>query len=191
MTPPPAATPPAKPGDNLPDDPEALRKEILRLREENGKDRTAAKTKAAEDAVNDLTQRLGKALGLIKDDEKLDPEKLAADLQAAQGAATTAKVQLAVFKAAASKADPVKLLDRNSFTSKLSDLDPSAKDFDAKVTAAIDEAVKNDPTLKASGQAPGASAVPAAGGSGENGRTRVLGLGAAIEAQRQATATTT
>lgn len=55
------------------------------LRKENASDRTAAKTKAAQDAQDDLVQRLGRAMGLIKDDSEAKPptaEELTTQLRA-------------------------------------------------------------------------------------------------------------
>ncbi|NAE18072.1 hypothetical protein [Enterococcus hirae] len=160
--------------DGLPDDPAALKAEITRLRKENGTARTAAKTKAADDARNELVQSLGKALGLVKDgDDAPTPEQLAEQARTSTAAARTATVELAVYRAATkSGADPDALLDSRAFLAKVSDLDPGSGDFQSKVTAAITDAVKDNPKLKAA-RAAGASGVDhSAGGSGEK-RTRI------------------
>lgn len=154
---------------NLWDDPVKAKAEIERLRAENGKDRTTAKTKAAEDARNELTQTLGKALGLIKDgEEKPDPAKLTQQITETAAEAKQAKTELAVFKAAAKHgADADALLDSRSFLAKLKDIDPS----DTKaIDTAIKDAVKDNPKLKAV-LAAGQSGADFSGGSGENAKT--------------------
>src|SRR5690606_29512204 len=112
-------------------------------------------------------QKIGKALGLVEDDAPADPAALATAAQEAAATARTAQVELAVFKAATtSGANPVALLDRNSFTKAIAGLDPAQADFDTKVTEAITAAVAADPALKAA-PAAGSSSVDHAGGSGE------------------------
>lgn len=159
-------------GDNLPDDPAVLKGMIADLRRENGSARTNAKAQAADEARTALVQELGKALGLVKDGEQAPkPEELTAQVQAAQQAARAAQVELAVHRAASThKADPSALLDSRAFLAKVADLDPTADDFGEKVTAAIKQAVTDNPKLLAA-QAAGASSVDHAGGSGE-ARTR-------------------
>jgi hypothetical protein len=169
---PPAAT------DNPWSDPDKAKAEIERLRAENGKDRTTAKTKAAEEARNELTQSIGKALGLIKDgDTKADPAELTKQIGALSTEATQAKTELAVYKAASKAgADADALLDSRGFLAKLTDIDPT----DSKaITKAIDDAVKDNPKLKLV-QAAGQSGADFTGGSGGNrkpeaapGRARV------------------
>ncbi|WP_194522349.1 hypothetical protein [Cellulosimicrobium sp. JZ28] len=159
-------------GDNLPDDPAVLKGMIADLRRENGSARTNAKAQAADEARTALVQELGKALGLVKDGEQAPkPEELTAQVQAAQHAARAAQVELAVHRAASThRADPSALLDSRAFLAKVVDLDPTANDFGEKVTAAIKQAVTDNPKLLAA-QAAGASSVDHAGGSGE-ARTR-------------------
>lgn len=145
---------------------------IADLRRENGSARTNAKAQAADEARTALVQELGKALGLVKDGEQAPkPEELTAQVQAAQQAARAAQVELAVHRSASThKADPSALLDSRAFLAKVADLDPTADDFGEKVTAAIKQAVTDNPKLLAA-QAAGASSVDHAGGSGE-ARTR-------------------
>lgn len=159
---------PAEPGDNLPDDPAALKAEIARLRKENAGDRTAAKTKAADDARTALAQDIGKALGLIKDDTTPDPAALTAQLTAQQSAARESALELAVYKAAGVKgANPDALLDSRSFLATVQDLDPTDT---AAIQAAIDQAVTTNPSFKAV-QVAAASTVQHPGGSGETAVT--------------------
>lgn len=173
------ADPPAdpKPADPPKDDsnpwadPDKAKAEIERLRAENGKERTNAKSKAAEDARNELTQSIGKALGLIKDgDEKPDPDELTKQIGALSTEATQAKTELAVYKAAnKAGADADALLDSRGFLAKLTDIDPT----DSKaITKAIEDAVKNNPKLKLV-RAAGTSGADFTGGTGEKRQTNV------------------
>ncbi len=159
-------------GDDSPwTDPTKAKAEIERLRRENAADRTNAKTKAADDAVNDLTQKLGKALGLIKDGDKdkVDPAELAKQVEQAQTQAKQTSIELAVYRTASKhQGDPDALLDSRGFLAKLADLDPTAKDFAAKVDTAIKDAVTSNPKLKATQAAGSSSADHGAGGSGES-----------------------
>jgi hypothetical protein len=170
-------------GDNLPDDPAALKTMIAELRRENASDRTGAKQTAAEEARAEMAQQIGKALGLIKDDEPADPAKLTEQLTATQAQARQAAVELAVFRAAGSyQGDPNALLDSRAFLTKVADLDPTAADFAAKVDAAIKDAVTSNPKLKTV-QAAGASGADHAGGSGEQRNTgKPLPLAQAVSA---------
>jgi hypothetical protein len=158
----------SKKGADLWEDPAKAKAEIERLRAENGKDRTTAKTKAAEDARNELTQTLGKALGLIKDEgEKPDPAKLTQQITETAAAAKQAQTELAVYKAAGKAgADADALLDSRAFLAKIADLDPSKT---ADIEKAIKEAVTSNPKLKTV-QVAGASGADFSGGSGESAK---------------------
>lgn len=171
----PTAQAPAVPAETgkVEDLPEWAQKIIRDSRDEAGKARTTAKANAAAEARTALAQEIGKALGLVKDDETPDPAKLTEQLTTAQTAQRAALVELAVFKAAGNhKADPAALLDSRAFLASVTDLDPSGSDFAAKVDAAIKAAVDGNPKLKAAAQAAGASTIPHAGGSGEGGVTK-------------------
>ena len=139
---------PVKPVDppkaNPWDDPAAAKTEIERLRKENGSDRVNAKAQAATDARNEFAQTIGKALGLIKDNEPADPAKLTEQLTASSAEARAARVELAVFRAAGSIADPVALLDSKTFLASVKDIDPADA---AALQAAIASAVESNPRL--------------------------------------------
>lgn len=160
--PPKAAEAPANPWS----DPKAAEAEIERLRKENAKDRTNAKAQAAEDARKELAQTIGRALGLVED-EQMDPAKLTESLTASQAEAKRARVELAVFRnAATAGGDPNALLDSSSFLATLDAIDPADS---AAVTAAIEAAVAGNARL---GAAPGSPKVPApnpAQGAGAGG----------------------
>ncbi|EPH40342.1 hypothetical protein ABT390_13540 [Streptomyces aurantiacus] len=131
-----------------------LESELAAARAEAGKSRVTAKQKAADDAVQQLTQDIGKALGLIKDDEQATPEQLTQQLTTAQEQARATAVELAVHRTAPSAgANPDALLDSRAFATAAATLDPA--DTDA-VTAAIKAAVTANPRLAAEAQHTGA-----------------------------------
>lgn len=157
---PPAAAatpnPPAEPaapsddasrGANPWDNPDTARAEIERLRRENGAARTNAKQQAAEQARQELAQQIGKTLGLVAEDQPLDPAQLTKELSAERQAAQQARVELAVFRAAgAAGGDPSALLDSTSFLKSLDGIDPTDS---AAIAAAVASAVEANPRLGA------------------------------------------
>lgn len=161
---PPKPEAPAEPQANVWDDPAAAKAEIERLRKENGAARTNAKAQAADEARKELAQQIGKAIGLVKDDEPVDPAKLTEQLTTSQAETLQAKVALAVYQAAgAAGGDPVALLDSSSFQAKVKALDPSDV---AGITAAIQEAVQANPRLGAATGPTVPAPNPAQGSSG-------------------------
>ena len=163
--------------------PEWAQKIIRDSRDEAGKARTTAKANAAAEARTALAQEIGKALGLVKDDETPDPAKLTEQLTATQAQARQAAIELAVYKAAGKHSgDPVAILDSRAFLASVQALDPNGSDFNTAVDAAIKAAVDGNPKLKSTAPAAGASTVQHAGGSGEAART----LDAQIEEARKA-----
>lgn len=122
----------------------------------------AADSRGAKNAETERVNAILKAAGIQTDAP--DPVAVA---KTATEAATAAKRELAVFKsAAASGADPSKLLDRASFLTSIESVDPS--DGPA-MKAAIEAAVAADATLKTA-RAAGASAIDGTGGTGEVGQ---------------------
>lgn len=192
--PPKPGPPPAKPAES--DDTAAtiarLEKELKDARGEAAKSRTDAKAKAADDAVKDLTQKLGRALGLVADDTPPDPAKLAEEIGTQTtriGELETAlrqrDVELAVHSAAEKHGAKVSaLLDSRAFSKTIAGLDPAAKDFNTQLDAAIKQAVDSNPNFRTAPQA-GRSGADLAGGPGETGRARPTSLGAAIKAAIQ------
>ncbi|MET8846625.1 hypothetical protein [Amycolatopsis sp. NPDC004625] len=176
----PSAPAPAEQGPTPDDlaalDPATLAKMVRDLRTENAADRTNAKTKAADEARQQLAQDIGKALGLVAgDDDKADPAKLAEQVTAEQQRSRAAAVELAVFKSAGPLgADPAALVDSRAFLSAVEQLDPTAADFADKVGAAITKAVTDNPKLRAAGQVPPRSSGQHAGGSGEKPAAKSL-----------------
>jgi hypothetical protein len=144
-------------------DPKAAEAEITKLRRENANRRTSANT-AVEDARKELAQSIGKALGLVKDDEPVDPAELTKQVGSSQAEAKQARVELAVFRnAATAGGDPAALLDSSSFLASLASVDPSDS---AAVTAAIQSAITANPRLGAAPADPRAPAPnPAQGAS--------------------------
>lgn len=175
-----APQPPAQPpaGETPEQTIARLTAELTSARQEAGKSRVNAKQAAAEEARQSLVQELGKALGLVKTDEPVDPAKLTAQLTEQQATAAAAQVQLAVFKAAAKHgADAESLLDSNSFLRSLDGLAPTDAD---KIDAAIKAAVDANPKLKTAPVA-GRSGAEFAGGTGET-RKQPTSLDAAVRA---------
>ena len=164
----PPAAPPAAPSEPESKDisklPQWAQTLINDTRKEAGDARIQAKDQAAEQARQQLANEIGKALGLVKGDEKVDPEKLAADLQASQSETLQAKRELAVYRgASAAGGDPDALLDSNSFLRSIESVDPTDTE---KITAAIKEAVKNNSKLSMVPRA-GSKSGGDVGGSGE------------------------
>lgn len=133
-------------------------KHIRELREENKRSRLETKQSAVEEATKaareQMAQDLGRALGIIPpegeeggaDDAPLTAEQLTELLAAERTSTQTARVELAVFKAAgAHSADPGALLDSRSFLDAVKGIDPT--DAEA-INKAIEEAVANNPRLK-------------------------------------------
>jgi len=165
--------------------PDWAQKALAKARSDAGKARVTAKqiaaAEAAEKAKQEMAQQIGKALGLINDDDKADPEKLTVELAARDKQLRQLQVEQAAYKAAAKhNADPDALLDSRGVTDQLSKLDPSADDFASQVDAVIKAAVESNPRLK-SGQAPGKSGNELPGGSGENNKPRAKTLAEAVE----------
>lgn len=119
--------------------------EVARARKEAGDSRTSAKATAAAEAKAEMAQQIGKALGLVQDDEPADPAKLTEQLTAKDAEAKQARVELAVFRAASEVgADPNLLLDSRTFLNKVAGLDPA----DALgIAAAVGEAMLSNPTF--------------------------------------------
>ncbi|MGC5343651.1 hypothetical protein [Streptomyces sp. DT171] len=128
--------------------PEWAQAALKSARAEAGKARTVAKQNAANEARQQLTQDIGKALGLVQDDQQATPEQLTKQLAESQKAARETAVHLAAYKAAqveGARAD--RLLNSRSFTDRLDALDPAADDFGDQVKAAIKAEVDTDPDL--------------------------------------------
>lgn len=158
-----AATPVAAP-ESVDQLPSWAQKIITDARNGEANYRTKAQT-AADNAQKELTDKLAVALGL-KPDAATDPAALTASLTQAQQQAQQSARELAIFKAAAATgADPARLLDSNTFMSSVSGLDPADG---AAVTAAINAAVAANPLLKTV-QAASASGTEL-GGTGEQGQ---------------------
>ncbi|GII63552.1 hypothetical protein Skr01_36370 [Sphaerisporangium krabiense] len=130
--------------------PENVQKLIRDLRGEAANNRVNAKQQAADQARQDLAQQIGKALGLVKDDQPTDPAQLATQVGNLTGENRALKTELAVFKAAAKVgADAAKLTDSRSFLTQLDKLDPSGDGFDAKLRELMKRAIEDNPIYRA------------------------------------------
>lgn len=180
----PKPKPPAKKDDG--EDPAAtvarLQKELKQANADAAKARTNAKKQAADEARTEIVQELGKALGLIKDEETPpDPAALKAQIEKATAAHRETAVELAVYRGASKYgADPDALTDSRAFLKSIAGLDPSDEEFAKKVQAAIKKAVDDNPKLKAAPAAP-----PRASGD-FSGSTEKPKNQNSIEAQREA-----
>ncbi|MBK3563217.1 MULTISPECIES: hypothetical protein [unclassified Streptomyces] len=160
-----------------------LEKALADANREAGKARTAAKQQAANDAVADLTAKLGKALGLVKDDTPPDPAKLAeaiaqkdTTISEREAALRTKDVELAVWSRAEKlSAKAGALLDSRSFLREIADLNPSDKGFLTALDTAIKDALKENPTAFGTTQAAGKSGADLSGGTGESGAKKRSG----------------
>jgi hypothetical protein len=165
-----------------------LERELADVRKEAAKERTAAKQAAADAAVADVTAKLAKALGIVKDDTPPDPKALAeaisqkdAALTEREAALRAKDVELAVWsRADKAGARAAALLDSRSFLNAIGELDPSAKGFTTALDDAIKAAVKGNPAFGAA-QAAAASGGDLSGGTGEaSTRQRPTSLNAAV-----------
>lgn len=161
--------------EKVEDLPDWAQKVIKDARADAGKARTTAKAEAAEEASKKILSDVLTALGVkgnktpTLEEVQAELEKLRNENGSKDGDLNQTKVELAVYRIA-SKAggDPDALLDSRTFLAEVKDLDPSAKDFSDKVTAAIKTAVKDNPKLKASRVGAGSSSADhGSGGSGE------------------------
>lgn len=145
---------------------------IREIRDEAAGNRT--KRTAAEAQMTDLQRKVAVAFGIDVDgDGKPDPDKLAADLTAAQDIARMRSVELAVYRAAGDKnAEPAALLDSRTFLDSVADLDPSAQDFQTRLGDKITAAIQNNPRLAAGGSNTGGRP---GGGIGQGGRGQQSG----------------
>lgn len=127
--------------------PDWAQKQIRDLRKEAGDNRTAANAvkTASQQQLDQVAQLLG-----LKKGEELDPAKMAEQLNESRATARATAVELAVHRNSGKHgADPDALLDSRGFLTAVAGLDPAAADFTTKVDAAIKEAVKTNPKLKA------------------------------------------
>lgn len=151
----------------------AVQKELDRARGDAARYRTEKDTavQEAKAEADARVQAILKAAGIDTGDGD-DPEQAAAaDRQAREAAeadARAARVELAVYRAAAgANADAAALLDSRSFLDRVKDVDPT--DADA-VTAAIKATVQENPRLAAT-QAAARSSADFTGGSGDGAIT--------------------
>ncbi|BCJ64141.1 hypothetical protein [Polymorphospora rubra] len=160
-------------GERVEDLPPWAQKALRDARTDAGKARTEAKaqaaTEAAEQARNELAQKIGKALGLVKDGdtEQPDPAQLTQQLTKMADTNRDLAVELAIWKSAKKAgANPQALTDSRSFMATASKLDPTADDFSAKLRDAVKKAIDDNPQYREAGQAPARSGGEFTGGPG-------------------------
>lgn len=149
--------------ENVADLPEWAQQKLAALNRENASARVNAKATAAAEAKQEYAQQIGRILGLVADDAVADPAKLTEQLTTTQTEAAQARLELAVYKAAATaKADPAALLDSRAFLTKAAGIDPTDT---AALAAAISEVTTSNPRFKVSQAATVGGADLGAGGS--------------------------
>lgn len=141
-------------------------REKYQLAQKSAKEAAEAKGPSAEEvtaqAQAEFAQKIGKALGLIAEEEQpLDPQQVidkltsekdqtAAERDAERDRHRRALIELAVHRAGSKMgADPDALLDSRSFLKKIRDLDTDAEDFSTKLGEAIQLAIDDNPKFKA------------------------------------------
>ena len=141
-------TPPA--GDQAPRQevselPDWAQKIIKDARDDAAKARTGAKATAAEEARKAMAEDIGRALGIITDEtpaeDKLSPDQLKDLLAGERTTAKSARVELAVFKAAQGGGgfNAAALLDSRAFLDSIKDVDPGdAEALATKIAAAVE-----------------------------------------------------
>lgn len=151
-----APTPPAE--ENPDDLPEWARKSLQKANSEAAASRVAAKKAKddAEAAQKSLVTSIGKALGLVKNDEQPTVETLTASLQERDTNLTSAQADLANQRAENAvlryagkhNADADALLDSRDFEKKLADLDTTAADYASRVEALVKAEVESNPRYR-------------------------------------------
>jgi len=170
-----SAQPPAAPsGDHLPQEskgdaeskgkgpePKTFGEDyVKKLREEAAERRTTAKEledklDASEKRQQAQMDAIAKALGLKQEDTPPDPDELTRKLAASQAEARRGQVELAVYHAAgAHEARADLLLDSRSFMRAAEGLDPTAADFNDRLSKAITDQVEANDRFKAKAPAP-------------------------------------
>lgn len=163
--------------------PPGAQKLISDLRKEAGDHRVNAKAHEAkvtesEKKLDGFLTNMAKVLGLAPDTdaerpEPPDPAKLTSQLKVEQQKHKEALVRLAVFEAASEhSANPRALTDSVKFLGQVHKLDPSADDFGDKISAAVANAVADNPLFRVARPAPAPAAAPSGGQfAGGPGRT--------------------
>lgn len=152
------------PGEEIASLPDWAQKALRDARAEAAKSRTTAKQTAADEARQELTAQIARALGLAPDDE-VDPAELTSQIELAQSAAWRSGVELQVYRVAGKlggSADA--LLDSLSFIDSLDDLvdaDPRSSEFATQLEAKVQAALERNPSFRAASQAQAAPTPPA------------------------------
>ena len=147
-------------GDDSPwNDPEKAKREIDRLRRENGDARMNAKREAAAEARSELLKELGKFIDPASGDEAPTAEALAAKVVDANVERDDAKRDAALVVAAVEAGVDVARLDYLRFIlsrrAEFSAIDPADAEAGATLKTLISEEITKDSSLKTSGTARG------------------------------------
>ncbi|MFE9340862.1 hypothetical protein [Streptomyces sp. NPDC007063] len=153
----PPAAPPTGEGQQRSEDTAAqiarLETELADARKEAGKTRVTAKQKAADEARQELADKLLGILDPSRAGQQATPEELTQQLSTAQEQARQTAVELAVYRTAREAGgDADALLDSRAFAEAVADLDPTDA---AAVRTAVEAAVAANPKLAAAQQPAG------------------------------------
>ncbi len=155
-----------------------LRDEAAEARVKGREAAEKAAQEAAKAAQDELTEKLGRALGLISDDTPPDPAdllkaaqeretQLAADRDAVAEQLRSYERRDALTRAATSAdADLEAILDSRKVSEAINKIDTKADDFLAQVAEVVSAAVESNPKLK---KAPAQAAAPRSGGDMSGG----------------------
>jgi vacuolar-type H+-ATPase subunit H len=188
-TPQPAPTPgaPEQPTEDITSLPEWAQKQIRDARAEAAKSRTTAKQTAAQEARDQVTAQIAKALGIGQEGEPVSAEDLAGQIEDAQTAAWVSSVELQIYRtASALGADADALLDSNAFRQsidELGDQDPRTPEFAEALKAKVQEALDSKPDkfrTATAGQAPASPRPDPSQGARGPAVTRPTSLGDAV-----------
>ena len=166
----PAPDPAPAPTEDIASLPEWAQKAIRDARSEAAKSRTTAKQNAANEAREELTKQLAKALGLSQD-EPVDPAELTAQIEQAQAVAFRSAVETNMYRLGAKVGGDVEaMLDSNRFMDDFIDeldahedvgeMDTRSREFAEVVEKAMAAALERNPRFKANGQAPAGPTAP-------------------------------
>lgn len=160
----PTTNPPAGPGRDI----AWYEREVERLRAENARDRTAAKTAAAEEARKALLAQLNGG-----SDAPVDPAALAAQIEQTKAERAALAAENTVLRVAPRLgANPDALVDSSTFMRNVAKLDTSAADYATQLETLIKTTIEAQPFYRAA-TAPAATAPPppagdpATGGAGQ------------------------
>lgn len=167
-----AAQAPVDVDDSPWSDPDKAKREIERLRKENGDARVNAKKSAADEARSEILKQMSAMLDPNSKGEELTAEQITAKLGETSSELDGSRRELAITREAwASNIDPAKIDYLNYVLARREDVrasDPASAEFSGTLATAIKEEIAKDSSLRLSGAASGTGS-PQFGGAGDSG----------------------